>query len=69
LPVSEYLPLMRAYLPQRQGYVYHRGTRVRAPSPEMTVEVCSRFGDFVPVLFRVDTGADVTTIPVRVAEE
>jgi hypothetical protein len=35
----------------------------------MTIEVRSRFGDFVPVLFRVDTGADVTTIPVPVAEE
>jgi hypothetical protein len=60
---------MRVFLPLRPGYVFHLGARVYAPSPEITIEVRSKYGDFVPVLFKVDTGADLTTIPIPVAEE
>src|SRR6266403_1905856 len=60
---------MKVFLPLRQGYVFHLGARVYAPCPDVTIEVQSKYGDFVPVLFRLDTGADLTTIPIPVAEE
>ena len=60
---------MKAFLPLRQGYVLHLGARVYAPFPEVTIEVRSKYGDFVPILFKLDTGADLTTIPIPVAEQ
>jgi hypothetical protein len=37
--------------------------------PLVAVSVRSRYGDFVPIRFCVDTGADLTAIPVPLAEE
>lgn len=42
---------------------------IDCPRPEVTFQVRSRYGDFVDIRFAVDTGADLTTIPVWLAEE
>ncbi len=38
------------------------------PRPEVTIWVRSRYSDFVPVRFVVDTGADVTALPLAFAK-
>jgi len=40
---------------------------VVCPFPLLTLRVRDRYGGFVPIRFRIDTGADVTTIPVTKA--
>jgi predicted aspartyl protease len=37
-------------------------------SPEVTLRVRTRYGDYVACRFIVDTGADFTAIPVSLAE-
>jgi hypothetical protein len=41
---------------------------VRCPRPRVTLLVRSRFGDNAPIPFVLDTGADITAIPITVAE-
>jgi hypothetical protein len=36
--------------------------------PEVTLRVRTRYGDFIDVRFHVDTAADLTVIPLRIAE-
>jgi hypothetical protein len=42
---------------------------IGCPRPEVTLQVRSRYGDFVGVRFSVDTGADLITIPIWLAED
>jgi hypothetical protein len=47
---------------------HHFSGLIRCDRPEATLWVRSRYGDFVEIRFVVDTGADLTTIPIFRAE-
>jgi hypothetical protein len=55
---------MRIEIPLRERVV----SRVPCLRAEVMLRARTRFGDFVPVPFVVDTGADLTVIPVSLAE-
>src|SRR6266516_2434677 len=40
---------------------------IECPFPVVKLRVQDKYGTFVPLLFRVDTQADFTTIPVEIA--
>jgi hypothetical protein len=46
-----------------------RGPGIGGQRPLVTLNVRSRFGNFAPVLFCVDTGADLPAIPISLAQE
>jgi hypothetical protein len=41
---------------------------IDCPRPEVTIRVRTRYGDFIPLRFVLDTVADLTTIPIPTAE-
>jgi hypothetical protein len=41
---------------------------IPCPRPEVTLRVRTKYGDFVPVRLVVDTAADLTTIPIPLAD-
>jgi hypothetical protein len=47
----------------------YRSGSIPCPRPVVTIRVRSRFGDYVPLRFVIDTAADLSAMPIALADE